>query len=75
MDEKEIKRILWIHGLKNAVEYGGKPNKKAVIGKLMAERSELRSQIKEIMPIINSIILEISNLNLKQQTEQLLKLD
>ncbi|MFX1355834.1 MAG: glutamate--tRNA ligase [Promethearchaeota archaeon] len=75
MDEKEIKRILWIHGLKNAVEFGGKPNKKAVIGKLIAERSELRSQIKEIMPIINSIILEISNLNLKQQTEKLLKID
>jgi len=75
MDEEEIKRILWINGLKNAVEFGGKPNKKAVIGKLIAEKSELKSQIKKIMPIIDNTIQEISNLNLEQQQKKLLKLD
>ena len=47
MEEEEIKKILWISGLKNAVEFDGVPNKKAVMGKLMAERKDLRSQTKK----------------------------
>ena len=46
MEGKEIKKILWISGLKNALEFDGVPNKKAVMGKLMAERKDLRSKFK-----------------------------
>ena len=60
MEDDEIKRILWIRGLKNAVEFDGKPNKKAVMGKLMAEKKELRSQAKIIIPLLDQIIEEIS---------------
>ena len=42
MDEEEIKKILLIKGLKNAVEFHSSPNKKAVMGKLMSERKDLR---------------------------------
>ena len=75
MEDDEIKRILWIHGLKNAVEFNGKPNKKAVMGKLMAEKIELRSQAKLIIPLLDQIIEEISKLNIKEQKEKLLQLD
>lgn len=75
MDDNEIKRILWINGLKNAVEFGGKPNKKAVMGKLMAERNDLRSQAKNIKPILDQIISQISNLSLGEQKKKLLELD
>ncbi|GAH45289.1 unnamed protein product, partial [marine sediment metagenome] len=51
----------------NAVEFGGTPNKKAVMGKLMAERKDLRPQIKQIIPLLDQIIEEIKNLNFKKQ--------
>ena len=75
MEDDEIKRILWIRGLKNAVEFDGKPNRKAVMGKLMAEKKELRSQAKIIIPILDQIIEEISKLSLEEQKEKLLQLD
>ncbi|MHA2038853.1 MAG: glutamate--tRNA ligase, partial [Promethearchaeota archaeon] len=75
MDEEEIKKILWIRGLKNAIEFGGIPNKKAVMGKLMAERKDLRSQTKNIIPLLDQILDEIKNLNLEEQKKKLLQLD
>jgi glutamyl-tRNA synthetase len=75
MNINEVKKILWINGLKNAVEFNGKPNKKAVMGKLMAERKDLRSQSKIIIPILDGVINEILKLDLEQQKEKLLQLD
>ncbi len=75
MDNEEIKKILWINGLKNAVEFGGIPNKKAVMGRLMAEKKDLRSQTHIIIPILDKIIEEITNLSLEEQTKKLLYLD
>ncbi|MFX1573509.1 MAG: glutamate--tRNA ligase [Promethearchaeota archaeon] len=75
MDIGEIRKILWINGLKNAVEFGGKPNKKAVMGKLMAERKDLRSQAKMVIPILDEIIGEISNLSMEEQKKKLVQLD
>jgi len=75
MDIDEVKKVLWIQGLKNAVEFGGKPNKKAVMGKLMAERKDLRSQSKNIIPLLDEVIDEILRLDLEQQTEKLIQLD
>lgn len=75
MNEKEIKNILWKNGLKNAIEFDGKPNKKAIIGKLMAQREDLRPHAKKILPLVDEIIKELSKLNIEQQIEELLKLD
>jgi glutamyl-tRNA synthetase len=75
MMEEEIKKILWINGLKNSVEFGGVPNKKAVMGKLMAERKDLRSQTKDIIPLLDQILEEIKNLDLEAQKIKLMELD
>ncbi len=75
MDDEEIKKILWISGLKNAIEFGGKPNKKAIMGKLMAKRKDLRSKAKTVIPVLNQIIEEISKLSLEEQKGKLLQLD
>ena len=75
MNDEEIRKILWFSGLKNAVKFNGKPNKKAIMGKLMATRSDLRSKAKIILPILEQIIEEILKLTLEQQEEKLLQLD
>ena len=75
MNDEEIRKILWLSGLKNAVKFNGKPNKKAIMGKLMATKPDLRSKAKLIIPILDQIIEEISKLPIEQQEEQLLELD
>ena len=75
MKDEEVSKILWLSGLKNAISFNGKPNKKAIMGKLMATRPDMRSQAKLIIPILDSIISEISNLSIKEQKEKLLELD
>ncbi len=75
MEDKEITKILWINGLKNAIEFSGTPNKKAVMGKLMAERKDLRSQTKTIIPLLDQILGEIKSLNLDEQKRKILQLD
>ena len=75
MEDKETKQIIWLAGLKNAIKFNGTPNKKAIMGKLMASRPDLRSKAKIIIPILDQIIEEILNLNLGEQKEKLLLLD
>jgi len=75
MNDEEIRKILWLSGLKNAVKFNGKPNKKAIMGKLIATKPDLRSKAKLILPILDQIIEEISKLPIEQQEERLLELD
>ena len=74
MENSEIKRLLWTLSLENSVKFGGEPNAKAVLGKLIAQNQTLRSQIQEIKPILNEIILKISKLTLQEQKTKLLQL-
>ena len=75
MNDEEIRKILWLSGLKNAVKFNGKPNKKAIMGKLMASKPDLRPKAKIIIPILDQIIEEILKLPIEQQEERLLELD
>ncbi|MFW9999166.1 MAG: glutamate--tRNA ligase [Candidatus Hodarchaeota archaeon] len=75
MNVEEIRKIILLSGLKNAVKFNGKPNKKAIMGKLMATRPDMRSQAKIIIPILDNIISEILKLNIEEQKEKLLELD
>jgi glutamyl-tRNA synthetase len=75
MDEDVIKEFLMIKGLKNAVEFDGSPNQKAIMGKLMAEREDLRPHAKMIIPILQDVINEIKDLSLEEQKEKLINLD
>ncbi len=75
MTDKDIKQLLWLYGLKNAVQFNGIPNKKAIMGKLMASRPDLRAQTKAIIPNLEQVINEILNLNIEEQKKKLLELD
>ena len=75
MSDRDIKQIIWLYGLKNAVKFNGHPNKKAIMGKLMASRPDLRAQTKVILPMLDQVIDEILKLNIEEQKEELLLLD
>ena len=56
---EEIRKI----ALLNAVKHDGKAQAGAVIGKILGERSELRSKVKEISALINEVVVETNKLS------------
>ncbi|NHJ20443.1 MAG: glutamate--tRNA ligase [Candidatus Lokiarchaeota archaeon] len=75
MDEDEIKELIWLFGLTNAVKFEGKPNLKAIMGKLISQNPELKTRISEIKPLLDVIMGEISKLTIQEQKDKLLELD
>ncbi|MHA1671674.1 MAG: glutamate--tRNA ligase [Promethearchaeota archaeon] len=75
MEEDNLKQLIWKLALDNAVKFGGTPNKKAIMGKIMRERKDLRSQALTITPLLDEVIEAINHLNLDEQREKLLEID
>lgn len=53
--------------LLNAVSHDGKAQAGAIIGKILGEKVELRSRVKELSSIINTIVTEINNVSIAEQ--------
>jgi len=70
-----IKTLILKHVLLNAVEFGGKANTQAVMGKLIAERPELRKDIKNLIKKVEDVVKEINSWGLERQKEKLDELD
>ncbi|MGC9123305.1 MAG: glutamate--tRNA ligase [Thermoplasmata archaeon] len=50
----------------NALEHDGKADAKAVIGKIVSARPDLKGNIKEIIPIVNEIVNEINSIGIEE---------
>jgi len=75
MDEDKLKQLIWKFTLNNAVKFGGTPNKKAIMGKIMQEQKDLRSQASFITPLLEEVIEATEQLSIDEQREKLLELD
>lgn len=60
--ETEIRRVLYIYALQNAVKHGNVPNAKAVMGKVLGTHPELRPHAKEIPALLAGVLDEVSAL-------------
>jgi len=58
----ELKDVVRKYALQNAALYGGKANPKAVMGKVMAERPELRSRAREVAAASEEVCRELASL-------------
>jgi len=68
MDIKELARKF---ALQNAIEYDGKANPGSVIGKIMNEGSEFRSQAKQVAEISRQVIAEVNAMSPENQLAEL----
>ena len=57
-----MRRLIRKHALKNALEFG-KANSKAVLGKVLAEKPELRDRVRELIPIVEQVVAEVNALS------------
>ncbi len=57
-----MRETIYKNALKNALDYG-RANEKAVLGKLLAEKPELKKSISDILPIIEEVVEEVNTLS------------
>ncbi len=67
----DLKKNILKYALQNAVQFNGKANPGAVMGKIFADNPELREKAKEIGNEVLKVIKEISKLSVEQQKEKL----
>ncbi|RLI96682.1 MAG: glutamate--tRNA ligase, partial [Candidatus Aenigmatarchaeota archaeon] len=65
-----MKELILKHALINAIQHEGKADFQAVLGKVIAEKPELRKKIKEIVPRIKEAIEEVNSLSLEEQKKR-----
>ena len=74
MSTDKIHKTVRMYALQNAIQFNGKADSKAVIGKVIAVFKKDSLSPKEILPIVNSVITEINKIPLDKQIAELKKL-
>jgi glutamyl-tRNA synthetase len=69
------KKLILKYALNNALMFNGKANIGSVIGKVLQEKPELKSKIKELQPLVKETVDEVNALPLEDQKVKLDKLD
>ncbi len=67
----ELEKAIRMHALKNAVDYKGKANPKAIMGKILVEFPEWKSKVQELVKKIEPIVEEVNKLDTENQRVQL----
>jgi glutamyl-tRNA synthetase len=68
---EDLETLARKYALQNALEYDGKANPGAVIGKVMAADHALRSKSSEVGEVVNAVISEINSLSIESQRAEL----
>lgn len=67
----DLKKTALKYALQNAVEFKGKANPGAVIGKIISENPELKSKIKDVAAAAKAAVEEINNTKPEEQVKKL----
>lgn len=66
-NDSELREFIRKAALLNAVSHDGKAQAGAMVGKVLGEKAEYRSKIKELSGVINAVVAEVNNLSLAEQ--------
>jgi len=66
-DDAEIRETIRKIALLNAVRHDGKAQTGPVIGKILGEKPELKTKVKELSALVNAIVKEINSLSIEEQ--------
>lgn len=67
LENSELKEDIRKTALLNAIKHEGKAQTGSVIGKILGEKPDLRSKIKEISTLVNKIVEEVNTLSFDEQ--------
>ncbi len=68
------KKIILKYAILNAVQYDGKADIQAVLGKILSEKPEFRNKIKEIIPEIKKTVTDVNSWDKEKQENEMKKL-
>ena len=68
-----MEEIILKHALNNAVQFNGKANPGAVIGKILQEDSKLKLKIGEISKKVNETVKKVNSMPIEKQKKELEK--
>ncbi len=66
-NDSDLKEQIRKAALLNAVSHDGKAQAGAMVGKILGERQDLRSKVKELSNVINEVVNEVNSLSLAEQ--------
>jgi glutamyl-tRNA synthetase len=66
-DNGELRELIRKIALLNAVQHDGKAQAGPIVGKLLGEKAELRTQAKELTGIVNEVLTEVNGLSADEQ--------
>jgi glutamyl-tRNA synthetase len=66
-NDNELREVIRKAALLNAVSHDGKAQAGAIVGKILGDRADLRSKVKELSAVINSVVNEVNSLSLTEQ--------
>jgi len=66
-EDAELREIIRKFALLNAIKHDGKAQTGPVIGKVLAERPELRTKAKELTALVKEVVEEVNSLPLSDQ--------
>ncbi len=69
--EPVVQELLRKYALQNAVLHGGQAQPMAVLGKVLAERPDLRPRARELQPLADATVAEVNGLAAEEQRKQL----
>jgi glutamyl-tRNA synthetase len=65
--DNKLRKVIRKIALLNAVDYGGKARSGSVLGKLLAEQGQLKSRVKEVVSIVEMVVVEVNKLSPEKQ--------
>ncbi len=65
--DNDLKEFIRKAALLNAVSHDGKAQAGALVGKVLGEKADLRSKVKELSGVINTVVNEVNNLSFAEQ--------
>jgi len=72
MSDIELEELIFKKALSNAYKHNGKADKNSVIRKLFILKPEIKSNIKQIIPIVNEIIEKVNAMSKDEQYSYLI---
>ncbi len=66
-ENQELKDLIRKLALQNAASHDGKAQTGAILGKILGEKAELRTQVKELSALINEVLAEVNTLSQDEQ--------
>ena len=66
-NDNDLRELIRKAALLNAVGHDGKAQAGAMVGKILGEKAELRSRVKELSGVINVVVNEVNSSSLSEQ--------